>query len=63
LRFDEACDTAPLREKARQLECGFQPGIVFSSRGGLANFARLSFAHYNENEIPEGVARLRPLFD
>ncbi len=63
LRFDEACDTAPLREKARQLECGFQPGVVFSSRGELANYARLSFAHYNENEIIEGVARLRPLFD
>ena len=63
LRFDEACDTVPLREKARQLKCGFQPGVVFSSRGDLANFARLSFAHYNENEILEGVARLRPLFD
>jgi len=63
LRFDESCDTAPLREKARQLKCGFQPGTVFSSRGELANYARLSFAHYNETEILEGVARLRPLFD
>jgi len=63
LRFDEDCDTAPLREKARRLQCGFQPGAVFSSRGDFSNYARLSFAHYDENEINEGVARLRPLFD
>jgi len=62
LQFDADRDTATLREKARRLECGFQPGVVFSSRGELANYARLSFAHYNENEIHEGVARLRPVF-
>ena len=63
LRFDDAVDTASLREKARELETGFQAGTIFSSRGELCNYLRLSFAHYHEDEILEGVARMRPLFD
>jgi len=63
LRFDESVDTTPLRDKARELETGFQAGKIFSSKGQLSNFLRLSFAHYNEDEIPAGIARMRPLFD
>jgi len=36
---------------------------VFSCKGELHNFLRLSFAHYNEDDIRDGVARLRLLFD
>ena len=32
-------------------------------RSELRNYLRLSFAHYNEEEIRDGIARLRPLFD
>ena len=63
IRFDESVDTASLRDKARELQTGFQIGEVFSSKGDLNNFMRLSFAHYDENDIREGVARLRPLFE
>ena len=63
IRFDESVDTAPLRDKARELETGFQPGTVFSSKGELGNFIRLSFAQYGEDDIRDGVARLRLLFD
>ena len=63
LEFDQDVDITPLRERARGLETGFQAGAVFSSRGGLRNFLRLSFAHYNEAEIVEGIGRMRPLFD
>ena len=63
LRFDESVDTAPLREKARDIEAGFQAGTVFSSKGQLKNCMRLSFAHYLDNDIREGIARIRPLFD
>jgi DNA-binding transcriptional MocR family regulator len=63
IRFDESVDTAPLRDKARELETGFQAGTVFSSKGDLGNFIRLSFAHYGEDDIRDGVARLRRLFD
>ena len=63
LKFAADVDTTPLKDSAAELEAGFQPGSVFSSKGDLRNYLRLSFAHYNEEDIAEGVARLRPLFD
>ena len=63
LRFDDDLDAESLLDRARELEVGFQPGSVFSSDGRLGNFVRLSFAHYGEDEIREGVGRLRRLFD
>ena len=62
LRFDEAVDTTPLRKKAPELQTGFQAGATFSTRGELNNCARLCFAHYDDDDIREGVARLRALF-
>jgi len=62
IQFDESVDTAPLRDKARELETGFQGGAVFSTKGQLGNFLRLSFAHYDEDDIRKGIARMRPLF-
>jgi DNA-binding transcriptional MocR family regulator len=55
-------DTAALRARSDRFEVGFQPGVNFSSRGALANFLRLSFAHYPEDDIREGIARLARLF-
>jgi 2-aminoadipate transaminase len=63
IQFDESIDTTPLRNKARELETGFQDGAVFSTKGRLNNYLRLCFAHYNEDDIREGIARMRPLFD
>jgi DNA-binding transcriptional MocR family regulator len=63
VRFDETVDTTPLRKKAYALETGFQRGTIFSSKGQLSNYLRLSFAHYNEDDIREGVARMRSLFN
>ena len=62
LRFDDSVDTGPLRDKALEAEAGFQSGAVFSSKGQLSNYLRLSFAHYNEDDIRKGIARLRPVF-
>ena len=61
LKFAESVDTSALRRKAAQYQTGFQPGENFSSGGGLRNYLRLSFAHYNEADIHEGVARLGKL--
>jgi DNA-binding transcriptional MocR family regulator len=61
--FDESVNTAPLRDKARERQTGFQAGTLFSSKGELQNYIRLSFAHYDEDDIRDGVTRLRPLFD
>lgn len=63
LRFADDLDTTPLRDRAIALQTGFQHGEAFSSNGGLNNFLRLSFAHYDEDDIREGIARLRPVFD
>ena len=48
VRFDESLDTTPLRDKARELETGFQCGAAFSTNGQLSNYLRLSFSHYND---------------
>jgi len=61
LEFDQHVDTAEIRAKASQFETGFQPGGNFSCSGGLNNFMRLSFAHYRNDQIREGVARLGAL--
>jgi len=63
VRCHEHVDTAQLRDRARELQTGFQPGIVFSSVNAFKNYMRLSFAHYTEDDILEGVARIRKLFD
>lgn len=63
VQLNDDIDTAALRDKARKLETGFQHGAIFSTTGGLRNCMRLCFAHYNEEDIRVGVARLRPLFD
>jgi len=63
LRFDDEVDTAALRDRARELQTGFQHGSVFSNDGRLGNYLRLSFAHYDEDDIREGIARMRPVFD
>jgi len=54
-------DTRPLRRLAEARQTGFQPGPLFSSREGLQNYLRLSFAHYSENEIAIGIRRLAAL--
>lgn len=63
LRFDPTVNTSSLRDAARELEIGFQPGALFSSRRQHGNCMRLSFAHYSEHEIARGIARLRLAFE
>jgi len=62
LRFDESIDTTALQKKAPELETGFEAGGAFSSKGQFKNCARLCFAHYDENDIRDGIARMRGLF-
>jgi DNA-binding transcriptional MocR family regulator len=51
-------ETAPIKPRALAEGVGFQPGSAFSGPGGFRNSIRLSFAHYDEAQISEGVARL-----
>ncbi|HEX6259984.1 MAG TPA: PLP-dependent aminotransferase family protein [Woeseiaceae bacterium] len=62
LKLRDDVDARRIRDHADDFKTGFQPGNLFSPTGqGLHNFIRLSFAHYNEAEIEEGVARLAAL--
>ena len=59
---DESVDAAPLKNRALDAETGFTAGSLFSGTGELRNYLRLSFAHYNEEDIREGIKRLSALF-
>lgn len=61
--LDDSIDTRPLKDKALAAETGFSAGSLFSGTSELRNYLRLSFAHYSEDDIREGIARLRPVFD
>ena len=63
IEFDEGIDTSALRASADRFLTGFQPGRNSSSRGALTNCIRLSFAHYGEDEIRQGISRLARLFE
>ncbi|MDT4937783.1 MAG: 2-aminoadipate transaminase [Pseudonocardiales bacterium] len=58
LTFPHEVDTAALRPAALAAGVGFQPGPVFSTRGGGANCLRLSFSYYGEADIRDGVGAL-----
>lgn len=62
LQTPEIADTAQLVGKAQAQQVGFQPGIKFSSRQGLRDYFRLSFAQYQIPAIEEGIARLGRVF-
>ncbi len=63
LKLNKDTNARALRHKARAMEVGFQAGEFFSSCSSMKNYIRLSFAYYNEEDIREGIARLKPLFD
>jgi 2-aminoadipate transaminase len=62
LQLRDSVDANALREHVEEYRTGFQPGELFSAKGdGFRNFIRLSFAHYNEADIEEGIARVAAL--
>ncbi len=63
LKFDKMLDTTAFKTHAADFKTGFQPGAVFSCTGDLKNCLRLSFAHYGDDDIAEGIARLGALMN
>jgi 2-aminoadipate transaminase len=61
LEMPAGFDAVAMRLKAPSFKTGLQAGSVSSSQGNFSNFIRLSFAHYNEEQIAEGVARIADL--
>jgi DNA-binding transcriptional MocR family regulator len=62
LELNEKFDALTLRREAPRFKTGLQAGPVFSNQGRFGNCIRLSFAHYNEEQIEDGTARLAKLF-
>lgn len=58
LQLPNGCDVAYLKPVAEQQGVNFQSGTRFGSSKTLSQFARLSFAHYDEADLVEGVKRL-----
>jgi len=52
-------DTEKLRLRVNENRVDFRPGMLFSSRGELRDFMRLSFCVHSPDEIEEGVKRIR----
>jgi DNA-binding transcriptional MocR family regulator len=64
LRLKSGGDTSELKKHVDEFRTGFQPGALFSASGdGLRDWLRLSFAHYTEPDIAEGVKRVGALLD
>jgi DNA-binding transcriptional MocR family regulator len=61
LKLAEHRDAMEIRGRASEFEVGFQPGELFSATGALKNYIRLSFAHYGEDDIRDGIERLGKL--
>jgi len=58
LELPAEIDAAGLLAKAIERSVEFMPGFKFSSRQGLKNCLRLSFAYYETADLLEGVDRL-----
>ena len=61
LELDKAINVGEMRKKSFDYGVGFQPGRVFTSTDDHHNCIRLSFAHYNEADIRQGIIRLSNL--
>lgn len=59
VRLNDHVNANELRKTAPAFKVDFRPGALFSSRKGLENYMRLCFIHYEEDEIKEGVLRLK----
>lgn len=54
----DGVDAAEVRRLGRLEEVDIRQGSLFSTSGGLTSHLRLSFAHYPEPDLREGVSRL-----
>lgn len=58
LRLPDGKKVADILEGARREQVGFQAGTKFGKGDAMANFIRLSFAHYETPDLIEGAKRL-----
>jgi len=59
IQLPNGLDARGLMKRAERCQVSFRPGVLFSSQGGLRDFARLCFAFYEADQLTEGVERLQ----
>lgn len=59
VRLPGGRDAQAFLQRAEEHKVSFRPGVRFSSRGGLRDYARLCFAFYEASQLAEGVGRLK----
>ena len=62
LRLPEPMDAVELRQQVKLVHTDIRPGNLFSVTNGLHNYVRLCFAHYDEDQIEQGILRLKECF-
>jgi DNA-binding transcriptional MocR family regulator len=52
-----------LQRRAEAFKVGIRPGRLFSCRGGMMDYMRLSFVFYEPDELEQGILRLKQSMD
>ena len=59
IRLPDSINAIQLRKQAKLLNVDIRPGTLFSCEAGLQDYIRLCFAHYEEEQIEQGILRLK----
>jgi DNA-binding transcriptional MocR family regulator len=59
VRLPESGNAVEFRKQAKQRNVDVRPGTLFSCEGGLQSYIRLCFAYYDEEQIEQGILRLK----
>ena len=59
IRLPDPINAIEFRKRAKLLHVDVRPGTLFSCEDGLQNYIRLCFAYYEEQQIEQGVLRLK----
>ena len=59
IQLPDGRDAEALLQRAEECKVSFRPGVRFSSKGDLRDFARLCFAFYEPDQLTEGIERLK----
>jgi DNA-binding transcriptional MocR family regulator len=63
VRLPESINAVEFRKQAKRMNVDIRPGMLFSCADGLQNFMRLCFAYYEEEQIEQGILRLKKCFE
>jgi DNA-binding transcriptional MocR family regulator len=63
VKLPDQMDAEVFQKNAESFKVGFRSGVRFSSQGGLCDYIRLCYVHYEPDEIEQGVLRLKQCLD